>query len=241
MLSILPKIVAPSCSSVRARFAEYLDSHLTGREMQRIAKHIESCARCAGDFEAERRMLRVLSSLGPVSGAAKEPDDLLLRIRVAISQERAQRRRPQFERWELIWRNSVGPFLLQLSAGFASAVLLLGTVGLVVGMFAHPEHAAAQDEPLGSATAPKYLYHWSATPVDVDQIGTVNGPVVVEAYVNGSGRVYDYRIVSGPTDQQTRAEVENLLLFSVFEPARFFGQPVRGLAVLSFSGVSVHG
>jgi len=65
--------------------------------------------------------------------------------------------------------------------------------------------------------------------------------VVVEVYVNGSGRVYDYHIVAGPTDAQTRAEVENLLLFSVFEPARFFGQPVRGLAVLSFSGVSVRG
>jgi hypothetical protein len=240
MISILPKIVMPSCSSVRARFAEYLDSRLTGREMQRVANHLESCARCAADFEAEQRMLRVLASLGPVSGEAKEPEDMLLRIRVAISQERAQRHRSRLDRWEMVWRNSVGPFLLQLSAGFASAVLLLGSIGLVVGMFAHPEHASAQDEPLGSATAPKFLYNSGATP-DVDQIGTVNGPVVVEAYVNGSGRVYDYRIVSGPTDQQTRAEVENLLLFSVFEPARFFGQPVRGLAVMSFSGVSVRG
>ena len=240
MISILPKIVMPSCSSVRARFAEYLDSRLTGREMQRMTKHLESCARCANDFEAEQRMLRVLASLGPVSGEAKEPEDMLLRIRVAISQERAQRHRSRLDRWEMVWRNSVGPFLLQLSAGFASAVLLLGSIGLVVGMFAHPEHASAQDEPLGSATAPKFLYNSGATP-DVDQIGTVNGPVVVEAYVNGSGRVYDYRIVSGPTDQQTRAEVENLLLFSVFEPARFFGQPVRGLAVMSFSGVSVRG
>jgi hypothetical protein len=240
MISLFPKIAAPSCSSVRARFAEYLDSRLTGREMQRVAKHLESCARCAADFEAERSMLRVLASLGPVSGEAREPADLLLRIRVAISQERAQRHRSKIEYWELAWRNTVGPFLLKLSAGFASAVLLLGTVGLVVGMFAHPEHASAQDEPLGMATAPRFLYHSGATP-EVDQIGTVNGPVVVEAYVNGSGRVYDYRIVSGPTDQQTRAEVENLLLFSVFEPARFFGQPVRGLAVMSFSGVSVRG
>jgi hypothetical protein len=64
---------------------------------------------------------------------------------------------------------------------------------------------------------------------------------VVEAYINNEGEVYDYRIVSGPNDGATRAEVENLLLFSVFEPARFFGQPVRGLAVLSFSGVSVRG
>ena len=63
MISILPKIVMPSCSSVRARFAEYLDSRLTGREMQRVANHLESCARCAADFEAEQRMLRVLASL----------------------------------------------------------------------------------------------------------------------------------------------------------------------------------
>jgi hypothetical protein len=51
--------------------------------------------------------------------------------------------------------------------------------------------------------------------------------------------VYDYRIVSGPNDAATRSELENVLLFSVFEPARSFGQPVRGLAVLAFTGVSV--
>jgi hypothetical protein len=64
---------------------------------------------------------------------------------------------------------------------------------------------------------------------------------VVEAYINGSGQVYDYRIISGPSDEATRSQVENLLLFTVYEPARFFGQPVRGLAVLSFSGISVRG
>ena len=53
--------------------------------------------------------------------------------------------------------------------------------------------------------------------------------------------MYDYRIVSGPDDQATRSQIENMLLTSRFEPARFFGQPVRGLAVLSFSGVSVRG
>jgi hypothetical protein len=242
MISILPKIT--SCSSVRARFSEYLDNRLTGREMQRVSKHLEGCAKCSADFESERRMLRALATLGPVSGPAREPADLMLRIRVAISQERAQRQRgrldSRFAQWQIVWRNSVGPFVLQLSAGFASAVLLLGTVGLLVGMFAQPEHASAQDEPLGMATAPKFLYNWGV-PADADQIGTTNGPVVVEAYVNGSGKVYDYRIVSGPTDSQTRSEVENMLLFSVFEPARSFGQPVRGLKVISFAGVSVKG
>ena len=240
MISIFSLLAAPGCTAVRSKVTEYLDGRLTGREMQRIAGHLDVCRKCAEEFETDQHLLRSLSLLGPVTGENKEPDDLVLRIRVAISQERAERHRSRFEEWNVVWQNTVGPFLWRLSAGLASAVLLIGSVAVLVGMFAHPEPASAQDEPLGMATAPRFLYH-SGAAADVDQIGTVNGPVVVEAYVNGLGRVYDYRIVSGPTDAQTRAEVENLLLFSVFEPARFFGQPVRGLAVLSFSGVSVRG
>jgi negative regulator of sigma E activity len=168
-----------------------------------------------------------------------EPEDLLLRIRVAVSQERARRQRRRLESLKLAWKNTLGPFVLQASAGFASAVLLLGTVILMVSMFAQPETAQANaDEPLGMATAPHLLGLSSGA--DNDDINAA-APVVVEAYINDEGQVYDYRIVSGPTDATTRRQVENLLLFSVFEPARFFGQPVRGLAVLSFSGVSVRG
>lgn len=229
-----------SCSGARNSMAEYLDGRLTGREMQRISKHLERCPECTSVFEAERSMLHALAMLGPVSGAEREPEDMVLRLRVALSQERARKERSRLEEWRMVWRNTVGPFLLQLSAGTASAILLLGSVALLVGMVAHPEHASAQDEPLGMATSPRLLYHSSASP-DPDDIGAQGQPVVVEAYVDGSGRVYDYKIVTGPNDAQTRAGVENLLLFSVFEPAKFYGQPVKGLAVISFSGVSVRG
>ena len=99
--------------------------------------------------------------------------------------------------------------------------------------------AATPDEPLGNATAPRLLYFSNAP--GGNETGAINGPIVVEVCINDAGEVYDYRIVSGPTDATTRSQVENLLLFSRFAPARFFGQPVRGLAVLSFSGVSVRG
>ena len=112
---------------------------------------------------------------------------------------------------------------------------------VLVGMFTQPEVAQAKgDEPLGDATAPRLLYLSSGSGSS-DEMGAIAGPVVVEAYVNSDGYVYDYRIVSGPTDSATRNQVENLLVLSKFAPARFFGQPVRGLAVLSFSGVSVRG
>ncbi len=224
------------CSETQNKFTEYLDDRLNGREMQRIAAHLEGCRECAREWASLCQVQATLAALGP----APEPEDLPLRIRVAVSQERARSRQSIFAGWNLVWRNTLGPFLLQASAGFASAVLLMGTVIVLATMFTRPEMAqASKDEPLGNATAPRLLYLSSG--VGNNGIGDVSGPVVVEAYINGAGRVYDYRIVSGPTDEATRSQIENLLLFSVFEPARFFGQPVRGLAVLSFAGVSVRG
>jgi anti-sigma factor RsiW len=223
------------CSAMQARFTEYLDQRLTGREMQRLAAHLNECRDCAGEWAALKQTQASLAAVGPV----KAPPDLLLRIKVAVSHERARRRQSPFHAWNLAWKNTVGPFLLQAGAGFASAVLLLGTVTVLVTMFARPAQVAASpDSPLGNATAPRLLY--LSAGAQSNQIDASN-PVVVEAYVNGAGRVYDYRIVQGPTDDATRAQVENLLLYSVFDPARFFGQPVRGLAVISFAGVSVRG
>jgi anti-sigma factor RsiW len=224
------------CSAMKAKFSEYLDGRLTGQEMQRIAAHLDRCGACAAEWTSLREVQSSLAVLGPVP----EPKDLQLRIRVAVSQERARSRKSVFHTWNLAWRNTIGPFVLQAAAGFASAVLLLGTVILLVGMVTKPESAqASSDEPLGNATAPHLLYFLAGA--SDSQIAALPGPVVVEAYVNGAGSVYDFRIVSGPNDPATRAQVENLLVSGVFAPARFFGQPVRGLAILSFSGVSVRG
>lgn len=224
------------CGAMKAKFSEYLDGRLTGQEMQRIATHLDGCADCASEWTSLRNVQASLARLGPVP----EPKDLALRIRVSVSQERARSRKGLFHAWNLAWQNTVGPFLLQAAAGFASAVLLLGTVILLVGIVAQPETAQANsDEPLGNATAPRLRYYPDG--MNDSQIAELPAPVIVEAYINREGQVYDFRIVAGPDDAATRSKVESLLVSGVFEPARFFGQPVRGLAVLSFSGVSVRG
>lgn len=223
------------CSDFQAKFSEYLDGRLTGLEMQSMAAHIHSCSGCALEWNSLRLAQTALAGLGPVP----EPADLALRIRVAVSQERARRSKSPLQAWSLAWQNTVGPFLLQAAAGFASAVLLIGTVAVLVGIVAKPQVAQAGDEPLGAATAPRLIYSVAGT--GDNDMASLPGPVVVEAYVNESGQVYDFNIISGPHDDSTRSEVENLLLQSVFAPAKFWGQPVRGVAVLSFSGVSVRG
>jgi anti-sigma factor RsiW len=222
------------CSDFQAKFTEYLDGRLTGLEMQSVSAHVDSCPGCASEWRSLRLAQSALAGLGPVS----EPPDLALRIRVAVSQERARRTKGPFQAFNLAWRNTVGPFLLQAAAGFASAVLLIGTVAVMVGIVANPQKARAGDEPLGAATAPRLIYSLGTGDNDM---AALPAPVVVEAYVNDSGQVYDFNIISGPNDSATRSEVENLLLQSVFSPAKFWGQPVRGIAVLSFSGVSVRG
>lgn len=242
------------CRSIRDRFSAYLDGALTGVSMQQIAAHLNACPECRLEFDGWRSMHSALVELGP----AKAPDDLALRLRVAISQEQNRTARRTLQRWHVRWQNTMAPFLLRASAGLASAVLLVGTAALLVGAFATPEPVEARDTAASAATSPRFLYSMpaSSTPgigeplntrtVDyrrdahVETIEQAN-PVVIEAYVNRSGRVYDYRIISGPNTPQSRAQIENLLLFSVFEPAHIFGEPVRGVAVLYFSGVSVQG
>ncbi|MDR3377428.1 MAG: anti-sigma factor, partial [Verrucomicrobiae bacterium] len=176
---------------MQARFSEYLDGCLNGHQMREIAAHLEGCRACAEEWDSLREAHMSLAELGPVT----EPKDLLLRIRVAVSQERARSRQSIFHAWNLTWKNTVGPFLLQASAGFASAVLLLGTVIVLVTMFTQPETAQANtDEPLGNPTAPRLVSFSSG--VGGNDIGAVAGPVIVEAYVNDEGHVYDYRILA---------------------------------------------
>ena len=222
------------CSSVRAQFSEYLDGALTGVAMQDVAAHMESCRKCSVEFDRWRRAQRMLADLGP----AKAPADLGLKLRLAISHERANKQSSWLDALSLKWDNTVRPMLVQVSAGFAGAVILIGGIGLLLGMVAAPEPVMANDEPLGAITAPHYLYSTvnpSAIVSDHDSV------IVVEAMVNAKGRVYDYHIVSGPEDQAVNTQVVNQLLVSVFQPASVFGAPVRGRVVLTFSGISVHG
>jgi len=221
------------CADLRGQFSEYLDGAVTGAAMQEIAAHLEACSGCAAEFAQWRIAQSLISSIGP----AKAPADLGLRLRVALSQESANTAQEKFARGRLRWENTFLPLVWQITAGFASTVALLGGVALLIGMFASPEPAQARDEPLW-ASSPRFLY------TSIEPAGGVadgNNPLVVMAFVNGEGRVYDYKIVSGNTDSKTRSQLEDSLVFSVFAPAQAFGQPVRGTVLRSFSNVPVRG
>lgn len=222
------------CEPVRGLFSGYLDGAISGREMQAVASHLEQCAGCTRDFDAWRGMQQTLAAMGPL----KAPADLGLKLRLAVSHEAARREGRALNSLKMRWENLIRPMVLQVSAGFAGAVVLIGTIALMIGAVAAPEAVLANDEPLGALTQPHFLY-------DVAQTGPVttpeDAPVVIEARVNEEGRVYDYTIVSGPHDAATQAAIRDELLLEVYAPARVFGEPVRGQVLITFAGITVKG
>ena len=223
-----------ACRDIRDHFSRYLDGDVPGKMMLRIGHHLRECKDCALEFAAWQRSQTMVAGLGQ----SKAPADLALKLRIAISREGSRSPRERLDRWRVRWQNSLQPFLLRAAAGLACAVFLVGSSAMLVGMFATPDAVEARDQPLQVAMAPHLLYS-SFEPGSA--IGEASNPVVIQVFVDRSGRVYDYRILSGEADQQTRADIGNMLLFSVFAPARSFDQPVRGSVLMSFSGVSVRG
>lgn len=223
------------CSEAEEQFSAYMDGTLSGVTMADVQEHMQHCAGCTRSFAQWRGTLVALEVLG----AVKPPADLALRLRVAVSHEKARRAGTWLDRLRVRWDNTLAPLAVQAGAGLASTVLLLGTVGLLVGTFAAPEPAAARDEPIGMATAPRLLYN--GLPGGSGSLAVLDGSVVVRVFVDARGRVYDYRVISGLADSGSREALANEMMWSVWEPARVFGSPVRGSAIVSLAGISVPG
>ena len=215
-----------SCLSVRSQFSEYMDGTVSGADMQSIASHLQSCEECGAEFAELRHLQSLLAGVGPV----KPPADLGLRLRVAISQERARTAQHRLDVWQMYWKDSLAPVLARGAAGLATAVILLGMVGWMIG---RPVSASANEAVAESTSTPQFLYTVGRT----DSRVTFRDPVTVEVEVSKTGRVYDYRIVAGPQTQAIHQQLDNFLLMSHFTPAQFYGIPVPGQAVLSFTGV----
>ncbi len=222
------------CHGTQKNFSAYLDGTLNGVEMHSVSSHLDCCVECAAEFTTLQNMQRLLASAGSV----QMPADLGLKLRLAISHENARRKGHWLDVITARWDNIVRPALVQYSAGLAGALVLIGSITMMVGMAAVPQSVLANDEPLGAITTPHYLY--SAAPAQ-PVITPEDTTIVIQADVDSQGEVYDYKILSGPQDAQVEAQVRNELMLQHFEPARAFGEPIRGRVLITFAGASVRG
>ena len=227
------EILGLQCPQAKRLFSPYLDGAVTGTEMLALHAHLSGCAACNDEYQALRRTLQLLVSVG----RPKVPADLGLKLRLAISRETESAKRGRFEGMMVRLQNAFDAFMVPATAGFLSALIIFGIA--MVYFVAPSSLQAGSDVPLVMVnTAPELQQ--SAFGMTMDTIDAES--LVIEAYVDANGRVQDYRILSDPKDsQEVLPQVKRMLIFTTFRPALSMGRPTASRAVLSFSKISVRG
>jgi Putative zinc-finger len=223
------------CIEAKSMFSPYLDGEVTGTEMLALTRHLDTCAHCQREYVSLRHTQQILTT----AGRRKAPEDLALKLRLAISREVAQSRRPYFHDFRIRIENTINGFMVPATAGLVTAVVIFG---FLMGFLALPLQADNPDVPLMLNTAPQLQQSAFGTALE----SIKDDSLVIEAYVDSNGRVQDYRVLSNPQDQDQDkkdlpSQVKNMLIFTTFRPATSMGQPTSGRAVLSFSKISVKG
>jgi hypothetical protein len=232
-LGIKPVSTSLNCGEAKELLSPYLDGAVTGAEMQALQKHLDRCAPCMREYKSLRQTQKLLMSVGRV----KEPADLGLKLRLAISREAAETQRPPFEGLRMRLENTLNAFMVPATAGLACALLIFGMVTAILAMPGEVQ-ANNQDVPTVLTTGPELqqsVFGTTLSSMNTDSL-------VIEAYVDRNGRVQDYKILSDPGEsQELLPQVKRMLIFTTFRPAMSMGRPISSRAVLSFSRISVRG
>lgn len=221
-----------TCTEVRPLFALYLDNAVTGVEMHAVSEHISACAECSVEYRKLDHTRLLVGSLGrrPV------PADLGLKIRVALSRERSRSWRSILQGYMVRLENTMNAFMFPATAGILTAIIFFGAL---TGFFVPAQVDAGEVVPgfYQARMQPPQTAMSSVADTDLN----LSAPVVIQAYVDASGRVQNYDIISGPDTEEVRSELNRALLFTSFSPAYAFGQPVATTAIICFSHVNVKG
>lgn len=221
-----------TCTQSKSMLSAYLDGAVTGKQMQAIDRHLRECPSCEREYQSLCRTQSVLAQLGP----ARVPEDLSLKLRLAISHEALRRRTPYFANLILHVQNGLRAFMVPATTGLVATVLIFG---VLIGLLASPPpvHANASDVPLTFATDPELQPSSFGFSMGVGNADSL----LIQAYIDANGRVQDYRIISGSENPKDIHELRNMLILATFRPATWMGMPRPGTVILSFSKISVKG
>ncbi len=218
-----------TCVQVKSLLSCYLDGAVTGKQMHALGQHLNECVDCRAEYQGLRQTQSLLSRVG----RAQAPEDLSLKVRLAISHEAARRREPAFSGLGIRFANALRGFMVPATAGVVATLIIFG----VLMGFITPVQANT-NEVLMLSTDPEL----QQTGFGGALASTTDESFVIEAYVDANGRVQDYRILSDPDQiKDLPHSLKNMLIFTTFRPATLLGSPRPGTAVLSFSKISVKG
>jgi hypothetical protein len=217
-----------SCEKVQKLISPLLDRKVAGRERESLLAHLASCGSCA-------HRLQVLESLRSElrrMAAPAIPPYLAQKLRVLASDERARQAARatgagRLEHWtvrlQLFFDNLMRPVALPFAGGLLSALVVFSLIFL-------PSFRAAG--PLGFD--PSIELVTLADGIVVGAPGETPGEIlrgpalpcdeaIVELTIDATGNVRDWNMVRGQMTQ----DIKNMIVYSQFTPATYFGRPVQ--------------
>src|SRR5215470_918534 len=178
-----------TCTQARSMLSAYLDGAITGKQMHKLGAHLQACESCRHEYHGLRRTQSLVAAIG----RAKAPDDLTLKLKLAISHEAARMRRPYFEGLGIRFENVLRAVMVPATTGLVATVLAFGMLAALLSSPV-PVQANTSDTPLILGTEPvleESSFGFTLGAISEDSL-------VIEAYVDANGRVQDYRILSNP-------------------------------------------
>ena len=198
-----------------------------------LQQHLDTCSSCRRDFKEISEVRRLMRRLPQYA----VPRDVGTSIRSEYS------RRSSFtfsDRFWMVVENSLKPIAIPAAAGLGLAILFFAV--MLNTLWMTPALANAGDDvQLSLRTSPR-TRSYNYPPIAAEGSNTLpDEPILVETRIDPQGRVYDFKVLSGPDTPPVIRSLEKVLYFTVFDPATSFGRPTDGKAILSFRKVKVLG
>jgi hypothetical protein len=238
------------CTTVRSKLAGYLDDVVESAsrtsERSQMRAHLEACAYCREELQRYRKLAILLSR----SPRALPPSDLAVRIKVTAAQaQQTQDWRSQWQRFrdrtEILLDNVLRPITLPATGGIVSAILVFAVVLQLIAPGITVQ-AVPNDVPLNIMQPAELVTlsdspgSWAPEKHDTE-LALPHG-LLLDVTVDAQGQMIGYQILSGPKTLEMQHQLDQMLLFSRFEPMRSFGRKISGgHVILSFSAVRVRG
>lgn len=219
------------CESVQLALSAFIDSMATSEECETVESHVAVCEAC-------RRQLQSYVSVRSLLHRAHEPEvpeDLALDVRVRLSRERNPN---HWERLETRLANMIKPLAIPAVSGIMLTVLGFGAIlgGLLPGSTVMA-NVPRSDTPMSNLYNPVRTTDPTMMRFAVSDNRSLDEPLMIETDIDPNGKVFDFRIISGPQTPEINRWVKELLYFADFQPATAFGRPVDSKIILSFVAV----
>jgi hypothetical protein len=227
-----------SCEKVQELISPLLDRKIAGRERETVLAHLASCGDCCRRLQAlESLRAELQRTPAPVIPPYLAEKLHLLAMRERVRQMTHATAARGLTLWatrlQLFGSNLMRPLALPFAGGLLSALVVFSIIFL-------PSFRAVG--PLGLDPAIELATPASGTVVGIpgETPGTIlRGPAlscdetIVELTIDGTGNVRNWNMIRGHMTD----DVKNMIVYSQFIPATYFGRPVESKVQVALHGV----